>query len=105
MEDILSGSESIEGVIELQPQLIEMFRTAKMHLHKCCGNFPEITSNQHEYAFLESDETKALGIIWNTKLDCFHFRIEQQRPASFIKRRVLSTVARIFDALSLLVQL
>ncbi|GFY33460.1 integrase catalytic domain-containing protein [Trichonephila clavipes] len=98
MDDILSGSESIEEVIELQHQLIEMFKTAGMHLHKWCGNLPEITSNLQEYAFLESDETKALGIIWNPKLDCFLFRIEQQRrPTSFTKRMVLSTIARIFD--------
>ncbi|GFW09347.1 hypothetical protein TNCV_2066061 [Trichonephila clavipes] len=52
---------------------------------------------EEEYAFLESDETKALGIIWNPKLDCFLFRIEQQRLTSFTKRMVLSTIARIFD--------
>ncbi|GFX90246.1 uncharacterized protein TNCV_3848211 [Trichonephila clavipes] len=49
MDDILSGSESIEEVIELQHQLIEMFKTAGMHLHKWCGNLPEITSNLQEY--------------------------------------------------------
>ncbi|GFW44369.1 integrase catalytic domain-containing protein [Trichonephila clavipes] len=101
MDDILSGSESIEEVIELQHQLIEMFKTAGMHLHKWCGNLPE-TSNLQEYAFLESDETKALGIIWNSKLDCFLFRIEQQRLTSFTKRMVLSIIARIFDCLGLL---
>ncbi|GFT58783.1 integrase catalytic domain-containing protein [Trichonephila clavipes] len=79
-----------------------MFKTAGMHLHKWCGNLPEITSNLQEYAFFESDETKALGIIWNPKLDCFLFRIEQQRPTSFTKRMVLSTIARIFDPLGLL---
>ncbi|GFW22690.1 integrase catalytic domain-containing protein [Trichonephila clavipes] len=68
MDDILTGSESIE----------------------------------EEYAFLESDETKALGIIWNPKLDCFLFRIEQQRPTPFTKRMALSTIARIFDPLGLL---
>ncbi|GFX71175.1 hypothetical protein TNCV_3649401 [Trichonephila clavipes] len=51
MDDILSGSESIEEVIELQHQLIGMFKTAGMHLHKWCGNLPEITSNLQEYAF------------------------------------------------------
>ncbi|GFW76933.1 uncharacterized protein TNCV_2030381 [Trichonephila clavipes] len=102
MDDILSGSESIEQVIELQHQLIEMFKTAGMHLHKWCGNLPEITSNLQEYAFFESDETKALEIIWNPKLDCFLFRIEQQRPTSFTKRMVLSTIVRIFDPLGLL---
>ncbi|GFV74893.1 integrase_H2C2 domain-containing protein [Trichonephila clavipes] len=102
MHDILSGSESIEEVIELQHQLIEMFKTAGMHLHKWCGNLSEMISNLQEFAFLESDETKALGIIWNPKLDCFLFRIEQQRPTSFTKRMFLSTIARIFDPLGLL---
>ncbi|GFV43477.1 integrase catalytic domain-containing protein [Trichonephila clavipes] len=55
MDAMLSGSESIEDVIELQHQLIEMFKTAGMHLHKC---------------------------------------IEQQRPTSFTKRMVFSTIAR-----------
>ncbi|GFX15991.1 uncharacterized protein TNCV_3235711 [Trichonephila clavipes] len=59
-------------------------------------------SIEEEYAFLESDETKALGIIWNPKLDCFLLRKEQQRPTSFTKRMVLSTIARIFDPLDLL---
>ncbi|GFW18327.1 integrase_H2C2 domain-containing protein [Trichonephila clavipes] len=76
MDDILSGSESIEEVIELQHQLIEMFQTAGMHLHKWCGNLPKISSNLQE--------------------------IEQQRPTSFTKRMVLSTIARIFDPLGLL---
>ncbi|GFT34386.1 integrase catalytic domain-containing protein [Trichonephila clavipes] len=88
MDDILSGSESIEEVIELQHQLIEMFKTTGMYLHKWCGKkFSEITSNLQEYAFLESDETKAQGIIWNPKLDCFLFRIRQQRPTSFTERK------------------
>ncbi|GFX55405.1 integrase catalytic domain-containing protein [Trichonephila clavipes] len=101
MDGILSGSESIEKVIELQRQLIEMFKAAGMHLHKWCENLPEITSNLQEYAFLESEETKALGIIWNPKLDYFLFRIEHQSPTSFTKRMVLSTIARIFDPLGL----
>ncbi|GFU64331.1 integrase catalytic domain-containing protein [Trichonephila clavipes] len=58
---------------------------------------------RHKYAFLESDETKALGIIWNPKLDCFLFqnRATKANP-SFTKRMVLSTIARIFDPLGLL---
>ncbi|GFW87575.1 integrase catalytic domain-containing protein [Trichonephila clavipes] len=85
MDDILSGSESIEEVVELQHQLIEMFKTARMHLHKWCGNLPEITSNLQEYAFLESDETKALGIIWNPNLE-FPFQ-NRATKANFIHQK------------------
>ncbi|GFV33899.1 integrase catalytic domain-containing protein [Trichonephila clavipes] len=67
MDDILSGSESIEEIIELQHELIEMFKTAGMQLYKWCGNLPEMTSNLQKYAFLEPDQTKVLGIIWNPK--------------------------------------
>ncbi|GFY00007.1 integrase catalytic domain-containing protein [Trichonephila clavipes] len=86
MDDILSESESIEEVIELEHQIIEMFKTARMHLHKWCGNLPEITSNLQEYAFLESDETKALGIIWIPKLDCFLFQ-NRATKANFIHQK------------------
>ncbi|GFY26268.1 uncharacterized protein TNCV_24672 [Trichonephila clavipes] len=81
MDDILSGSESIEEVIEFQHQLIEMFKTAGMHLHKWCGNLTEMTSNLQEYAFLESDETKALGIIWNPKfIDNCRSKVKKRGP-------------------------
>ncbi|GFU26661.1 integrase catalytic domain-containing protein [Trichonephila clavipes] len=86
MNAILSRSESIEQVIELQHQLIEMFNTARMHLHKWCGSLPEITSNLQESAFLESDETKAIGIIWNPKLDCFLFQ-NRATQVNFIHKK------------------
>ncbi|GFR21195.1 hypothetical protein TNCT_588021 [Trichonephila clavata] len=49
MDDILSDSGSIEELIELQHQLIEMFQTAGMHLHKWCGNFPESVCEREKH--------------------------------------------------------
>ncbi|GFU97116.1 integrase catalytic domain-containing protein [Trichonephila clavipes] len=52
-----------------------------MHLHKWCGNLPEMTSNLLKYAFLESDETKALGIIWNSKfIDNCRSKVKKRGP-------------------------
>ncbi|GFT23976.1 integrase catalytic domain-containing protein [Trichonephila clavipes] len=99
MDDILSGSESIEEVIESQHQLIEMFKTAGMHLHKWCGNLPEITSNLQEYAFLESDETKALGIIWNLKAESIELHAfsdaSEKAYGSFIYLKSVSALGEV----------
>ncbi|GFW81561.1 integrase_H2C2 domain-containing protein [Trichonephila clavipes] len=61
MDDILLGSESIKKVIELQHQLIEMLKTAKMHLHKWCRNLPETTPDLQEVHRAESIELHAFS--------------------------------------------
>ncbi|GFW40503.1 integrase_H2C2 domain-containing protein [Trichonephila clavipes] len=85
MDDILSGSESVEEVIELQHQLIEMFKTAGMHLHKWCGNLPEITSI---YKSMLSWSLRRLSARNNleSKLDCFSFQ-NRATKANFIHQK------------------
>ncbi|GFV24411.1 integrase catalytic domain-containing protein [Trichonephila clavipes] len=96
------GSESIEEVNRIAASINRNVQDRRGCIFiSGVEILPEITSNLQEYA-LESEETKALGMIRNPKLDCFLFRIEQQRPTSFTKRMVLSTIARIFDPLGLL---
>ncbi|GBM97186.1 hypothetical protein AVEN_153493-1 [Araneus ventricosus] len=103
VDDTLSGAETKEDVIELQHQLIALFKTAKMKLHKWCGTIPELTSSlQEDHDFSESDETNALGIIWYSRSICLLFSVKLKITDHFTKQKILSTIAGIFDPLGLL---
>ncbi|GFT98885.1 integrase catalytic domain-containing protein [Trichonephila clavipes] len=94
MDDILSGSESIEEVIELQHQLIEMFKAAGMHLHNCCAilvGFDIVISWIHR----ESRELKTFVANRVSKIhqlsscDQWHHIASEQNPADVLSRRLL----------------
>ncbi|GBM05052.1 hypothetical protein AVEN_60237-1 [Araneus ventricosus] len=103
MDDVLTGGDSLEEVRELQIQLIRLVARAGMELHKWRTNASNLRSNiseEKEYSFLCSSETKALGILWNDLTDCFSFKVLPSPQNT--KRAVLSNIAKIFDPLGLL---
>ncbi|GBN27941.1 hypothetical protein AVEN_216327-1 [Araneus ventricosus] len=103
MEDVLTGGDSLEEVRELQIQLIRLLARAVMELHKWRTNASNLRSNiseEKEYSFSCSSETKALGILWDHLTDCFSFKVLPSPQNT--KRAVLSNIARIFDPLGLL---
>ncbi|GBM07762.1 hypothetical protein AVEN_83652-1, partial [Araneus ventricosus] len=74
-----------------------------MKLHKWRTNASNLRSNiseEKEYCFSCSSETKALGILWDHLTDCFSFKVLPSPQNT--KRAVLSNIARIFDPLGLL---
>ncbi|GBM55633.1 hypothetical protein AVEN_125420-1 [Araneus ventricosus] len=103
MDDVLTGGDSLEEVRELQIQLIRLVARAGMELHKWRTNASNLRSNiseEKEYSFSCSSETKALGILWDHLTDCFSFKVLPSPQNT--KRAVLSNIARIFDPLGLL---
>ncbi|GBN70470.1 hypothetical protein AVEN_185326-1 [Araneus ventricosus] len=103
MDDVLTGGDSLEEVRELQIQLIRLLARAGMELHKWRTNASNLRSNiseEKEYFFSCSSETKALGILWDHLRDCFSFKVLPGPQNT--KRAVLSNIARIFDPLGLL---
>ncbi|GBN92966.1 hypothetical protein AVEN_85100-1 [Araneus ventricosus] len=99
-DDMLIGSDSSEDVRELQIQLIRLLARAGMELHKWRTNASNLRSNiseEKEYSFSCSSETKALGILWNHLTNCFSFKVLPTPQNT--KRAVLSNIARIFDPL------
>ncbi|GBN54606.1 hypothetical protein AVEN_53101-1 [Araneus ventricosus] len=103
MDDVLTGGDSLEEVRELQIQLIRLLARAGMELHKWRTNASNLRSNiseEKEYSFSCSSETKALGILWDHLTDCFSFKVLPGPQNT--KRAVLSNIARIFDPLGLL---
>ncbi|GBN63698.1 hypothetical protein AVEN_180264-1 [Araneus ventricosus] len=103
MDDVLTGGDSLEEVRELQIQLIHLVARAGIELHKWRTNASNLRSNiseEKEYSFSYSSETKTLGILWDHLTDCFSFKVLPSPQNT--KRAVLSNIARIFDPLGLL---
>ncbi|GFX00195.1 integrase catalytic domain-containing protein [Trichonephila clavipes] len=103
IDDVLTGAETLLEAKELKNQLINIFVKGGMVLHKWCGNNTELIEVSENYDFSDSSEIKVLGVYWNPKHDCFSFRVKIDLHELNTKRDVLSTIARIYDPLGLLV--
>ncbi|GFV48488.1 integrase catalytic domain-containing protein [Trichonephila clavipes] len=82
-------------------------RTLKQLALDEAGNFPlgssVVMSDMYiDDVLTDSSEIKLLGVYWNPKHDCFSFRVKIDLHELNTKRDVLSTIARIYDPLSLL---
>ncbi|GFY63122.1 integrase catalytic domain-containing protein [Trichonephila inaurata madagascariensis] len=81
MDDIVTGCENIENAEILKNQLIKMFKTCGMTLHKWNSNNRELLdieypiSEKHLFAQLEECTTKTLGMVWNSKSDTLNFKV------------------------------
>lgn len=111
VDDIMTGSDSLQEAQLLKTELINILSSAKMELHKWSTNTPsllESLSNKQLEPPISINEifdsvVKTLGMIWDPKKDMFTFKInltEEKLPAT--KRLVLSQISSIFDPLGLL---
>ncbi|XP_054711310.1 uncharacterized protein LOC129220901 [Uloborus diversus] len=106
MDDVLSGADSIKATQELQCQLIELLKSAGMHLHKWKANDSKLldcvnNGSSENHSFLEN-ETKALGVTWKPTPDVFTFKVKIEHREKLTKRTILSDIARLFDPLGLI---
>ncbi|XP_055314000.1 uncharacterized protein LOC129575097 [Sitodiplosis mosellana] len=108
VDDVTSGSDTIEHAIVLTNQLIQMLRGAGFELRKWASNSTEILRNipqeyheQNTTCLLNAvDNVKALGLCWSTTKDCFYFNVNfSVCQSTRTKRTVLSIIARLFDPL------
>lgn len=113
MDDVYTGSDSIESTIKIRDQTIGALQSAGFKLHKWASNAPELLDSisserqdANETLVLNDHETiKTLGMHWQPKADCFcykiNFEIDIERK-SWTKRSVLSNIAKLFDPLGLI---
>lgn len=108
VDDLLSGSYSIEHAKEVQRQLIEMLQSARINLRKWSSNCPELLSqltteqiNPTTIDLKNANSTKALGLRWNPACDVFTFHpVDEYNDSSqCTKRMLLSDISKIFDPL------
>ncbi|XP_071033022.1 uncharacterized protein [Parasteatoda tepidariorum] len=108
MDDILSGGSDFQEFQLLQEQLVDLFKKAGMSLHKWCTNTPKFLNSipledqAYDFSCELPNTIKSLGVIWNPNLDYFTFKVDVNIHDSYTKRKVLSTITRLFDPLGFL---
>ena len=121
MDDVLTSEPSIEKALEVALQCIEIFKSINWDLVSFQSNNVELLKSLPPNAVkkdaiplpgIDSGDpvTKVLGCFWNTKDDCFEFKLEQNLFVKMVKdfdikptkRDQASTLARIYDVLGLI---
>ncbi|XP_044756884.1 uncharacterized protein LOC123315299 [Coccinella septempunctata] len=108
VDDVVSGSDDLQGSINLRDDLIALLGRGGFELRKWSSNNPCILEgipDDHQlsqsFSFDEGDFVKILGLRWNPCSDCFSFAVTGIEN-SCTKRSILSQLARIYDPLGFL---
>lgn len=111
VDDILTGANSIEAVLECQSQLINLCAMEQFHLRKWASNTNQLLETVAKedramspsvlLASSEHSDLKVLGLKWDPVADTFSFKVHPSKDNS-TKRTVLSDIARVFNPLGLL---
>lgn len=104
--DWLSGADTVEEASNMLSEALNILLAAGMILSKWHTN-NDFLINQH-YQFFERETegvTKLLGMFWNPYDDMFSFKdlnLDNKFDLNFMKRNILSLIARLFDPLGLI---
>ncbi|GFX85040.1 integrase catalytic domain-containing protein [Trichonephila clavipes] len=108
VDDLLSGSATKKGAIQLVSELQEMMKRGGFSLRKWVSNDPDVLATipkelkavDSKHTIKDDQPVKILGIAWLPDVDKFTFTIITVNETDvWTKRKVLSEVAKIFDPL------
>ncbi|XP_076661047.1 uncharacterized protein LOC143364788, partial [Halictus rubicundus] len=110
IDDLLTGTDSLEAALELKEQCIALARAGGFHLRQWTSNDTRLIAdlqiqNQQESLCLDPSETKkTLGVYWNPASDQITYILKQlsSEQPPITKRVLLSEIAQLFDPLGLL---
>ncbi|KAL0859999.1 hypothetical protein ABMA27_010314 [Loxostege sticticalis] len=105
VDDVLCGSSSYQGAIDLKQELFDLLKLGGFDPHKWCSNDMTILQDipKEKYGFQQKDldqdlTVKTLGLIFDIKNDVFEFSGKVVCvPKVPTKRTVLSSVSKFFD--------
>jgi len=102
MDDILSGSDSEDGLNLLCEELKGLLGSAAFNLHKWCSNSPSFVENTSKISEVDMNlddcPNKVLGLKWDSMNDSFCISIPSiSCDEPITKRLILSTLAQCFD--------
>ena len=112
VDDVLFGTDDIDDAISLAQELSDLLIAGGFPLRKWSANHPDLlkhlpvewldASPETSQSLLD-EESKLLGILWNSYTDYLSFLSDiESLNASITKRKVLSLIARLYDPLRLL---
>ncbi|CAL1678853.1 unnamed protein product [Lasius platythorax] len=109
MDDLLTGTDTKSESIRLQKELSELLMSAQFPLRKWRTNDRAILNHLTESGKTEDllildkqESVKTLGLLWNSNEDVLQYEIKQPNSSKVTKRRILSTIAQIYDPLGLI---
>ncbi|KMQ87666.1 bel12-ag transposon polyprotein [Lasius niger] len=109
MDDLLTGTDTKSEAIRLQKELSELLTSAQFPLRKWRTNDRAILNHLTEPGKTENllildkqESVKTLGLLWNSNEDVLQYEIKQPNSSKVTKRRILSTIAQIYNPLGLI---
>ncbi|XP_055910831.1 uncharacterized protein LOC129945199 [Eupeodes corollae] len=109
VDDVITGSDTIDDLISLRIELVELLKSAGFNLRKWTTNcwpllisLPEDQRELSPVDFEESNSVKVLGLQWCPSRDIFSYKVKLNLVNSCTKRHILSDASKIFDPLGFL---
>ena len=109
VDDLLTGADSLQEAKVVLSEIVDLLKQGSFELGKWASNNVQLlgpskaTAEGGMFDFFKGEQSRILGIIWNSRSDSFHFSVEDDRPQGSISKRVmLSEVSKLFDPPGLL---
>lgn len=103
VDDVCSGSVTVESTKYLRDQLISLLHAGGFHLRKWNSSNPDVLKDLPQemcdkpHTLGSDDSTKVLGLQWSSGSDCFSYSVSIEHSSPTTKRQVLSVLASIYD--------
>jgi len=102
VDDLLTGSDTLQGVVDLKEQVVELLSRGGFELHKWKTNIASMQEKGRLLDINRDHESKLLGVLWDSDEDVLYYKSPITKfENSVTKRIILSEVARLFDLLGL----
>ncbi|XP_071055173.1 uncharacterized protein [Onthophagus taurus] len=104
VDDLVTAASTVDEAQNLYSESMQILQAANMNLRKWCSNDATMMAVfQTNEKVTRQGERKVLGILWHTLHDELGVSVQSEEEDTVpTKRKVLKTVAKIYDPLGLL---